>query len=119
MPSSPPFPADSPFDEGDDLTPGDLAAALAARPITLLDVREPHEWALGHLASARLVPLNTIPQSVATLSADEEIVVYCHHGMRSGMAAEWLREQGFHRVRNLIGGIDRWSVDVDPAIRRY
>ena len=119
MPSIPSSPADRPFDEGDDLTPRDLAIALARRPITLIDVREPVEWSFCHLPGARLIPLDTIPQAVPALNVEEEIVVYCHHGMRSGMAAEWLREQGFRRVRNLTGGIDRYSVEVDLSIRRY
>jgi rhodanese-related sulfurtransferase len=54
-----------------------------------------------------------------SLDPNVEHVVYCHHGMRSAAAADWLREQGFTRVRNLTGGIDRWSLDVDPATRRY
>jgi Rhodanese-related sulfurtransferase len=119
MPNPSSLSAPAPFTEGDDLTPRELATALDARPITLIDVREPYEWSLGHLTGARLVPLGTIPQAVATMRAADEIVVYCHHGMRSGMAAQWLREQGFSRVRNLVGGIDRWSVEVDPSVPRY
>jgi sulfur-carrier protein adenylyltransferase/sulfurtransferase len=82
-------------------------------------VRELYEWSIGHLPGARLVPLESIPQVAGSMDRNAELVVYCHHGMRSDMAARWLREQGFARVRNLIGGIDRWSIDVDPAIRRY
>jgi adenylyltransferase/sulfurtransferase len=105
--------------EGEDITPLALASALRTRQIALVDVREPYEWSIGHLPGARLVPLNSLPQAVESLDRDAELVVYCHHGMRSDMAAEWLREQGFERVRNLIGGIDRWSLEVDPSIRRY
>ena len=54
-----------------------------------------------------------------SLSRDAEIVVYCHHGMRSAAAAEWLRDQGFAKVRNLEGGVDRWSIEVDSTQRRY
>ena len=102
-----------------DITPHDLASALESRPIVLVDVREPREWAIGHLPGAQLVPLDTLPAAVGRLDRDAELVIYCHHGMRSDLAAEWLREQGFGRVRNLIGGIDRWSVEVDPSVRRY
>ena len=105
--------------EGDDIVPLALAEALRTREIVLVDVREPYEWAIGHLPGARLVPLESIPQAAGSMDRNVELVVYCHHGMRSDMAARWLREQGFARVRNLIGGIDRWSVEVDPAIRRY
>jgi adenylyltransferase/sulfurtransferase len=105
--------------EGGDITPPALASALASRQLTLVDVRESYEWAIGHLPGARLVPLDTLPQMVDSLDREAEMVVYCHHGMRSDMAAEWLRERGFGRVRNLIGGIDRWSLEVDPSVRRY
>jgi adenylyltransferase/sulfurtransferase len=71
------------------------------------------------LADARLIPLNSLPGVVHTLERDADIVVYCHHGMRSAAAVEWLRDQGFARVRNLVGGIDRWSLDIDPTMRRY
>jgi adenylyltransferase/sulfurtransferase len=50
---------------------------------------------------------------------DEHIVVYCHHGSRSLLAAEFLVEQGFPRVWNLTGGIDRWSSEVDPTVATY
>jgi len=46
-------------------------------------------------------------------------VVYCHHGLSSAAAVAWLRERGFARVQNLTGGIDRWSLEVDPTVRRY
>jgi adenylyltransferase/sulfurtransferase len=107
-------------DERDEITPLGLAARLqgGAAP-ALLDVREPYEWAIARLPEARLVPLATLPQSVHSLDREAELVVYCHHGTRSEAAAAWLRDQGFTRVRNLVGGIDRWSVDVDPSLRRY
>jgi rhodanese-related sulfurtransferase len=85
----------------------------------LLDVREPDEWAIARLPDARLVPLNSLPQAVHSLDREAELVVYCHHGVRSGAAVAWLRGRGFTRVRNLAGGIDRWSLEVDPTVRRY
>ena len=54
-----------------------------------------------------------------SLDRSAEIVVYCHHGMRSAAAVEWLQDQGFRTVRNLVGGIDRWSLEVDASVRRY
>jgi adenylyltransferase/sulfurtransferase len=98
--------------------------ALVARihngePLTIVDVREPYEWAIARLPDARLVPLDSLPQAVSSLDRDAEVVVYCHHGTRSAAAAAWLRDQGFGRVRNLVGGIDRWSLEVDPSLRRY
>lgn len=104
----------------DEITPRALAERLAAggAPM-LLDVREPYEWSIVRLPQARLVPLDTIPDVVHTLDPSAELIVYCHHGLRSAAAVEWLRERGFARARNLTGGIDRWSRDVDPSTRRY
>jgi sulfur-carrier protein adenylyltransferase/sulfurtransferase len=104
----------------DEITPVELAALLERGiPISLLDVREPYEWAVARLPDARLVPLNSLPNAVHSLDRAADIVVYCHHGMRSAAAMDWLRDQGFTRVRNLVGGIDRWSIEVDPSVRRY
>ena len=105
---------------GEEITPTALAARLAHGDAPLLlDVREPYEWAIVRLPEARLVPLNSLPDGLDTLKRTEEIVVYCHHGVRSAAAVDWLREQGFDRARNLVGGIDRWTRDVDPSMRRY
>jgi rhodanese-related sulfurtransferase len=107
-------------DREDEITPRVLACRLARglRPI-LIDVREPYEWTIARLPDARLVPLDTLPEVVPTLDRASELVVYCHLGTRSATAVEWLREQGFARARNLSGGIDRWSSEVDPSTRRY
>jgi sulfur-carrier protein adenylyltransferase/sulfurtransferase len=104
----------------DDVTPLALAARLrnGAGP-SLIDVREPYEWAIARLPNARLIPLNALPDALPSLDPNVEHVVYCHHGMRSAAAADWLRDQGFAKVRNLTGGIDRWSLDVDPTMPRY
>jgi molybdopterin/thiamine biosynthesis adenylyltransferase/rhodanese-related sulfurtransferase len=104
----------------DEITPAVLAARLerGEAPL-LLDVREPYEWAIARLPEARLVPLSRLPDVLDSLNRSEEIVVYCHHGLRSAAAVDWLREQGFDRARNLVGGIDRWTLDVDPSMRRY
>jgi sulfur-carrier protein adenylyltransferase/sulfurtransferase len=112
---------ESPVDaDADEITPVTLAARLerGEGPL-LLDVREPHEWAIARLPGARLVPLNSLPDALDGLDRSEEIIVYCHHGLRSAAAVDWLREQGFDRARNLVGGIDRWTQDIDPSMRRY
>ena len=110
----------TPDSRDDEITPTALATRLAdgATPV-LLDVREPYEWTIARLPEARLVPLDSLPDVIGTLDPNEELVVYCHHGMRSAAAVEWLREQGFGMARNLTGGIDRWSREVDPSTRRY
>ena len=104
----------------DDIAPAALARRFAqSADIDLIDVREPYEWQLARIEGARLIPLRTLPAALSTLARDREIVVYCHHGMRSAAAAELLRRSGFTRVRNLAGGIDRWSAEVDAAVPRY
>jgi sulfur-carrier protein adenylyltransferase/sulfurtransferase len=86
--------------------------------VQLLDVREPWEHQIARISSPMLVPMNELPGKIDALDKSQEIVVYCHHGVRSDMAAEWLRSQGYP-AKNLIGGIDRWSREVDPAVTRY
>jgi adenylyltransferase/sulfurtransferase len=104
----------------DDITPRALAARVKGGTApAIVDVREPYEWAIARLPDARLVPLNSLPHAVHSLDPDSELVVYCHHGARSEAAVAWLRDRGFGRVRNLAGGIDRWSLEVDPSLRRY
>ncbi len=87
--------------------------------LVLVDVREPWETQLGAIAGARLIPLNTLPANVALFAEAEEIVIYCHHGMRSLNAATWLRLQGIDGARSLTGGIERWSTEIDPRVARY
>lgn len=104
------------------ITPRELAEQLqSAHPPKLLDVREPEEYALVRLEGARLIPLGELLLRQAELAdwKEEEIVVYCHHGLRSLSAISQLRHLGFQRLRNLAGGIDRWSVEVDPTAPRY
>lgn len=110
---------DEPMTAGE-ITPLRLSTRLGAGDaITVLDVRETHEWAISRLPDARLIPLGSLPRAVHSLDKGAEIVVYCHHGTRSAAAVAWLQDQGFTRVINLVGGIDRWSLEVDPTVRRY
>lgn len=85
----------------------------------LLDVREPHEFSMAKIEGAVLIPLGTLPQSLDKLDPQAEIVAYCHHGMRSADAVGFLVQQGFSNVKNLIGGIDAWSIQADPSVPRY
>jgi molybdopterin/thiamine biosynthesis adenylyltransferase/rhodanese-related sulfurtransferase len=102
------------------ITPRELGDLLnSGHSITLIDVREPHEWNYARIAGARLIPLGALDGSINTIDRDGDVVVYCHHGMRSEMAAYALRDAGVRRVRNLVGGIDRWSREVDPTVPRY
>jgi len=102
-----------------DIEPLELASRLRETgSIHLLDIREPWEWSLARIGDPQLLPMNQLPSEVDSLDKTLELIVYCHHGVRSNMAAEWLRTQGF-RARNLAGGIDRWSREVDPSVPRY
>jgi rhodanese-related sulfurtransferase len=87
--------------------------------VLLIDVREPEEHAIAHIAGARLLPLSRFPEWADTLNADEETVVMCHHGIRSAQVCAFLARQGFTKLRNLDGGIDAWSCEVDPDVPRY
>jgi adenylyltransferase/sulfurtransferase len=87
--------------------------------LLLLDVREPFEWEIAHIDSARLIPLGELPARLRELDGHADIVTMCHHGTRSRRAAELLRAAGFSKVRNLSGGIDAWSRDVDNTVLRY
>ena len=103
-----------------ELTPTELAAKLQrGDDFDLLDVREPHEWAIARIAGARLIPLGTVAEAIATLNPAREIVVHCKAGGRSAKAVQQLQAAGFARVRNLTGGILRWSDDVDPKVPKY
>jgi len=102
-----------------EITPEELKRRLDnGRAPALLDVREPWEHELCALPGARLVPLRSLPSALGTLPVERDIVVYCHHGARSRAATELLAANGY-RVSNLVGGIDRWSREVDPSIPRY
>ncbi|MBC7944913.1 MAG: sulfurtransferase [Burkholderiales bacterium] len=85
----------------------------------LLDVREPWEFELCHLEGARLLPMQQIPQQAKELVNDAEIVVICHHGLRSAQVVQFLMRNGFRNVANLHGGIDAWAERIDPTMRRY
>lgn len=103
------------------LTPAQLKARLestAPKPL-ILDVREPWELQVCALPGARHIPMGQIPARTKELDKDQDIVVMCHHGMRSQQVAYFLANQGFRKLYNLAGGIDAWARDVDPAMAKY
>jgi len=103
-----------------EISAGELRDERARNPnVLLLDVREPFEWEIAHIEDARLVPLGELPARLRELDGHSDIVTMCHHGTRSRRAAELLRAAGFSKVRNLSGGIDAWSRDVETTIPRY
>ena len=103
-----------------EITPSELKARLDRKDaMVLLDVREAWETSLARLENAVHIPIEEIEMRVDELDPREEVVVYCHHGVRSAAVADYLRQQGFARVANLEGGIDEWARSVDPSLRRY
>ncbi len=87
--------------------------------LLLVDVREPHEYAICQIEGSVLIPMRTIPANLQKLDVDEDVICYCHHGMRSLDVANWLRGQGVGSAKSMSGGIDRWSVEIDPKVPRY
>lgn len=90
-----------------------------AAPPVLLDVREPGEFGVCRLPGSTTIPLREIPARIDELSKDAEIVVVCHHGIRSQHAANFLLRAGFTHLNNLVGGIDAWAREIDPQMPTY
>jgi len=104
----------------DDITVTDLAVRLKdGHGPTIIDVREPDEYAFAHIDGSVLKPLDDIMGWLQDLDRAREYALLCHTGSRSGYATAILRQMGFKAARNVIGGIDAWSVYVDPKIPRY
>jgi rhodanese-related sulfurtransferase len=87
--------------------------------VLVVDVREPWEHQIASIAGATLVPLNNLPANLKLFEGAEEVVIFCHHGMRSLNAAAWLRSQGVDGARSLTGGIERWSTEIDSSVPKY
>lgn len=85
----------------------------------LLDVRQPQEFEYAHIAGSVLIPLSLIPLKLNELDPEQEIIVICHHGIRSQQAAHYLEEHGFKNIVNLKGGIAAWASDCDLSMPRY
>lgn len=85
----------------------------------LVDVREPHEFEFTHIAGSVLIPLNQIPQRLSELDPEQEIIVICHHGIRSQQAAHYMQQHGFKNIINLTGGIAAWASECDLSMPRY
>lgn len=88
-------------------------------PQRLLDVREPWEVQLCALPDITHIPMGAVPACLNELDPDEEIVVVCHHGVRSYQVAYWLQAQGFTNVINLQGGVDAWAKNIDSQMATY
>ena len=103
-----------------DISPAELRARLDRKePIVLLDVRDLWETKLCRLENSTHIPTEEIEFRTGELDPADEIVVYCHHGIRSAAVAGYLRAQGFARAVNLAGGLDLWARTIDPSMRQY
>ena len=108
------------MEEEHEITVKDLKHLLdSGVHINLIDVREPHEYDYCHISGSRLIPVSQIPNRFSEFNPDEEYVFYCHVGERSAWAVKFLRQLGFKKVRNLLGGVDAWAVEIDPTMSRY
>jgi rhodanese-related sulfurtransferase len=87
--------------------------------MTLLDVREPDEWATAHVAGSHDIRMSEVPAHLSELPKDRPLVVMCHHGGRSERVVQFLQQQGFANAINLAGGIDSYAREVDPTIPTY
>jgi rhodanese-related sulfurtransferase len=102
------------------ITPAELdARRKRGDELLLIDVREVFEHEVARIEGARLLPLSVFNEWAGTLDPAAEIVVMCHHGIRSAQVCSVLARQGFAKLSNLAGGIDRWSRDVDPLVPLY
>jgi len=104
-----------------EIDPSEVKRRLdAGEKVRMVDVREPFEHEQAHIAGVELIPMRSVPQSLESLRAGNgQLVVFCHHGMRSLQVTEWLRRQGLEDCVSMAGGIDRWSLEIDPGVPRY
>jgi len=103
-----------------EISAAEAAELLTEKKARLIDVREPWEVATAHIEGSLPMPMGDVPaRAHQELDPDERLVVFCHAGVRSMNVTVWLRNQGFEQVQSLRGGIDAWSVEVDPKITRY
>ncbi|MEK7724103.1 MAG: rhodanese-like domain-containing protein [Acidobacteriota bacterium] len=102
------------------LSPTELNERLKnGEKVNLIDVRELWEYETAHLEGAKLLPLSEFNEWIGDLKPEEEIIVMCHHGIRSANVCMFLLRNGFEKVINLDGGIDLWSKEVDEGVPRY
>ncbi|WP_273886595.1 molybdopterin-synthase adenylyltransferase MoeB [Rubrobacter naiadicus] len=101
-----------------EITVQELKEKLDRGDISVLDVREPHEYAVANIG-APLIPLGELPERLAELDRDRPLAVHCKSGARSARAVKLLRDAGFENVYNVKGGINAWSEEIDPSVPKY
>ena len=103
--------------EGADIAVADARQRLAGHRALLVDVREPDEWAAGHVAEARHIPLGELPARLGELPRDRDLLLICRSGKRSGAATRLLQREGFPLARNVQGGMSAWERQGYPVVR--
>ena len=101
-----------------EITVQELKEKLDRGEISVLDVREPHEYAVANIG-APLIPLGELPERLAELDRNRPLAVHCKSGARSARAVKLLRDAGFENVYNVKGGINAWSEEIDPSVPKY
>jgi len=86
-----------------------------------LDCREQDEYATAKISGAKLLPMSEIASRISEYESEKnsDVIVHCHHGGRSLRVAMWLRQQGFPKAQSMAGGIEQWSLQIDPTVPRY
>ncbi len=103
-----------------DLSPTEVKELLEHKDgIRLIDVREEWEHKLARIENSELMPMSNFVGRAGELDKDDELVIYCHRGVRSVNVCNFLANQGFKNLINLKGGIDAWSDEVDPSVPKY
>jgi rhodanese-related sulfurtransferase len=102
------------------VSPGEVAQRLrSGEQLPLIDVRSREEWDAVHIDGATFFTQELMQEMMSVWPKDREIIFVCHHGIRSLDAASYFAGHGFQHVRSMTGGIDAWSVEVDPDLSRY
>jgi len=101
-----------------EIAPHELRHLLDRGEVTLIDVREPWEAEVCSIAGGTLLPMGSLPRRLQDIPPERPVALYCHHGVRSLMAAQFLAGYGFDAL-SLAGGIERWAADVEPGMARY
>ena len=105
-----------------EVSPQQLEAMLEnGEALFLLDCREQQEYDIASIKTAQLIPMSELGDRVHEIESQQQsqVIVYCHHGVRSQRVAHWLMQSGFTNVKSLAGGIDRWALEIEPSLPRY
>lgn len=102
-----------------EISPKDVQEALKNDAIRLIDVRGEDEWNTARIQKATLISQDLVDEMMSSWDKDTPIVFYCHTGVRSLNAAHFFAQRGFSNVKSMAGGIEAWSVEIDPTVPRY